>query len=225
MTRKTRAFAIILIVLFACAVMALVDGMIQPPYVIKSVVKLICFVVIPILYMICSRDGRFRKFLKPNKKRLLLSFALGVCVYGVILGGYFLFRNVVDFSGITDSLINGEGVTRDNFIFVALYISFVNSFCEELIFRGLAFGALGGVVPRPVAYCFSALAFGVYHVTIMTGWFSPLVFVLMIAALAVGGMIFNRIDDGADSIYPSWIIHLFANLSINTVGLILFGII
>lgn len=225
MTNRKRAFTIILIVLSACAVMALVDGLIEPPYAVKSAIKLIFFAAGPIVYMMFSHDGRFRKFLKPNKKRLLPALALGVGVYGVIVGGYFLLRGMIDFSGVTESLINGEGVTKDNFIYVALYISFVNSFCEELIFRGLAFGALGGVLSRRVTYLFSALAFAVYHVAIMSGWFSPLIFVLMIAGLAIGGMIFNRIDDGADSIYPSWIIHLFANLGINTVGLILFGII
>ena len=224
MTNRKRAILIIVTVLIGCAVMAFTDGLMQPPYAIKSAIKLIYFVAIPVILMVCSRDECI-KMLKPNKKRILLAFGLGLCVYGVIVGGYFALRGIIDFSGITDSLINGEGVTRDNFIYVALYISFVNSFCEELMFRGFAFGSLGKVMPRPVAYLFSALAFAVYHVAIMTGWFSPLIFVLMIAGLAVGGIIFNRIDDGADSIYPSWIIHLFANLGINTVGLILFGII
>lgn len=225
MSKRERACVIGIIVLLACAVMAIVDGIVQPPYIIKSAIKLVCFVAVPIIYMVCSRDDRFRTCLKPNKKRILLAFAIGIGVYGVIVGGYFLLRGVIDFSGITGSLINGEGVTRENFVYVALYISFVNSFCEEMLFRGLAFGALGGAVSRRISYPFSALTFAAYHVAIMTGWFSPLIFVLMIVGLAVGGMIFNRIDDGADSIYPSWIIHLFANLGINTVGLILFGII
>ncbi len=224
MPNRKRAIVICLIVLFACAVMAIVDGILQPPYIIKSAIKLVCFVALPIIYMIYSRDDRFRKYLKPNKKRILPAFAIGLCVYGIIVGGYFLLRGIIDFSGITASLIDGEGVTRENFVYVALYISFVNSFCEELIFRGLAFGALGGAASRRLSYPFSALTFAVYHVAIMSGWFSPLIFALMIAGLAVGGMILNRIDDGADSIYPSWIVHLFANLGINTVGLILFGI-
>ena len=224
MTNRKRAITIIAIVLIACAVMAFIDGWLEPPYAIKSAIKLVYFVAIPVIFMVCYRDGSL-KLLKPNKKRILLAFGLGLGVYGVIVGGYFAFRGIIDFSGITDSLINGEGVTRDNFIYVALYISFVNSFCEELMFRGFAFGALGKVLPRPAVYLFSALTFAVYHVAIMSGWFSPLIFVLMILGLAVGGIIFNRIDDGADSIYPSWIIHLFANLGINTVGLILFGII
>ena len=225
MSDKKRAITIILMAISACLVMAIVDGVIEPQYAVKSAVKLVMFVAAPVIYMVCSRDGRFRKFLKPDKKRILLALALGVVVYGAIVGGYFLLRGVIDFSGITQSLIDGEGVTRNNFIFVALYISFVNSFCEELFFRGFAFGALGGVIPKKFSYLFSALLFAVYHVAIMTGWFSPLVFVLMIVGLAVAGIIFNRIDDGADSIFPSWIIHLFANLGINTIGLILFGII
>ena len=93
------------------------------------------------------------------------------------------------------------------------------------MFRGFAFGGLRGVVSGRAAYAFSAVIFAIYHVAIMSGWFSPLIFALMLIGLFAGGMIFNFIDDGAESVWPSWVIHIFANLGINTVGLMLFGII
>ncbi len=222
---KKRALAIILIVLCGCVLTALADGVWNLPYFPKSCVKLALFVGVPVCYMVLSRDERMKTFLKPKKRRLLPAFLVGICVYGVIVGGYFLFRNIVDFSGVTKSLAEGEGVTKDNFLYVALYISLVNSLCEELFFRGFAFGALSGECKRLFSYLFSALAFALYHVTILTDWFSPLIFVLLIAGLFLVGLLFDRFDDGADSIYPSWIVHLFANLGINTVGCILFGMI
>ena len=222
--RQKRALAILGIVLLGCAVMAVTDGVIEPPYAVKSAVKLLFFAAIPGIYLFFTGDERFRRFLTPKKARLLPALLLGIGVFAVIVGGYFLLRGKIDFSGAIDSLAGGEGVTKENFPFVAVYISLVNSFCEELFFRGLAFGALSGVLSHRAAYLFSSLAFAVYHVAILSGWFSPLLIALFIAALAAAGMIFDRIDDGADSVYPSWIVHLFANLGINTVGMILFGI-
>ena len=39
-----------------------------------------------------------------------------------------------------------------------------------------------------------------------------------------GGCIFNFLNEKCGNIYPSWLVHLCANLAINTVGFILFGI-
>lgn len=204
--------------------MAVTDGVIEPPYAVKSAVKLLFFAAIPGIYLFFTGDERFRRFLTPKKARLLPALLLGIGVFAVIVGGYFLLRGKIDFSGAIDSLAGGEGVTKENFPFVAVYISLVNSFCEELFFRGLAFGALSVCSPaaRRIFFPLSLSPFIMW--AILSGWFSPLLIALFIAALAAAGMIFDRIDDGADSVYPSWIVHLFANLGINTVGMILFGI-
>ncbi len=227
--KKLRAVSVAVTALAACVIMAVVDGAIKPPYAVKSAVKLVVFAAVPLLYAFLTRDREVTRRLVPKKKRLGLSLVLGVVVYALIVGGYFLLRGVIDFSAVTVSLAGGEGVTKDNFVFVAVYISFVNSFCEELMFRAFAFGALEGRTPRAVAYTFSALMFALYHVAIMSGWFHPAVVTLIIAALFAAGLVFEVLDRdgerGEGSIYPSWIVHIFANLGINTVGLVLFGII
>ena len=113
---------------------------------------------------------------------------------------------------------------RSNFIFVAVYISFVNSLLEEYFFRGIAFIELKSLTSRKFAYGFSALMFALYHVAMLIGLFDWYLIVLMLIALVVGGFIFNYINEKEESILASWTVHLFANLAINTVGLILFGI-
>ena len=243
-TRRSRALIIIALTVAACAVMAVVDGVIEPAYAVKSAVKLAVFAAVPIAYMLVFRDADFKRFLTPDfkrcRRRIAAAAIVGAVVCAVIIGGYFALRGIVDFSAVTVSLAEGEGVTRDNFIFVAIYISVVNSFCEELMFRGFAFGALRACTSRRFAYIFSPVCFAVYHVAIMSGWFSPIVTALLILALCAAGVIFNAADDmigkigdrrggsddkDADCIYPSYIIHMMANLGINTVGVILFGII
>ena len=188
--RKDRRVAcfICLAVILLCGIMALADGVLGLPYIPKSALKLVLFLAFP---LIC---GRFSKELSPveflrlppkgDKRQravIIWSAAAGAVLYVAILVGYFLLRGVVDFSGITASLAEGEGITRDTFPLAAAYITLCNSFVEELFFRGFAFLALERAVGRRFAYAFSAAAFSVYHAAILDGWFSPLIFVLMLA--------------------------------------------
>lgn len=149
----------------------------------------------------------------------------GVLIYAVIVGGYFALRGVFDFSAITGALSENVGVTGKNFIFVSLYISFVNSLLEEFFFRGFAFLTLKKLSSRRFSYIFSSLAFSLYHVAMMVGWFSIPLFLLLLAGLFIGGVIFNFLNEKSGSIYSSWLVHMFTNFGINTVGFILFGII
>ncbi len=207
-----------------CAVMAIVDGVISPTYAVKSAVKIVLFAGLPIVFALCFDKDALRSILLHRKKGIILSLLIGMAIYAFIVGGYFALRGVFDFSAVTSSLTSGEGVTRDNFLYVAAYISICNSLLEELFFRGFAFHTLNKYMNRGIAYVFSALSFAVYHVAIMSGWFSPLLFVLLVAGLFAGGVIFNYLDEKTGSIYPSWIVHMFANLATNTVGCVLFGI-
>jgi membrane protease YdiL (CAAX protease family) len=135
-----------------------------------------------------------------------------------------LLRNVFDFSGIPASLIANAGVTGKNFVWVALYISFVNSSLEEIFFRGFAFFALRTAATRTFAYLFSSLAFAGYHVAMMPGWFSPGALALVLAGLFTGALVLNTLDERSQSIYPSLTLHMCANFAINTIGFILFWI-
>ncbi len=135
-----------------------------------------------------------------------------------------LLKDVFDFSAITGALTGNIGVTRDNFVFVSLYISFVNSLLEEFFFRGFAFLTLKKLSTRRFAYLFSAAVFSLYHVAMMIGWFSVEVFVIVLAGLFAGGLIFNFLNEKSGTIYPSWFVHMFANFAINTIGFMLFGI-
>ena len=126
-----------------------------------------------------------------------------------------------DFSQIAGALTNNAGVTKENFLYVSLYISFANSFLEEFFFRGFVFTNLKQHSGRKLAYIFSAAAFSLYHVAMMIGWFSPVLFLLVMVGLVVGGMIFNWLNEKLDTIYCSWLPHMFANFAINTIGFML----
>lgn len=224
MQKRRKAYGIMGIILLLCLGMAVVDGVFRADYFLKSGIKLILFLGVPFAYgRIVKADG-FAGFFVPDKKSLAWAFWLCIPIYGVILGGYFLFRNIFDFSGITVSLTQNIGVNRENFLAVSLYISFINSLLEEFFFRGFGFLCLRKLVPGWVAHGFSALVFALYHVAMMMGWFSVWVFVLVLAGLFLGGFLFNLLDEKAGNIYPSWFVHMFANFAINTIGFMLFGV-
>jgi len=183
------------------------------------------FLILPAVYALYDKEIRIKDLFKRKKSGLKIAIPLCVSVYVVILGGYLLLRGVFDFSKITGTLTTNIGVNGENFIFVSLYISFVNSLLEEFFFRGFAFLTLKRITGTKFAYLFSAAVFAIYHIAMMIGWFELDVFTIIMAGLFAGGLIFNYLNEKSKTIYPSWLVHMFANFAINTVGFILFGII
>lgn len=210
---KRKAFSIIFAMVLACAVMALVETVLQPGYFVKSCIKWVLFLGLSI--------GSLRGSLR--REGLGLGLCLGGGIFAVILGAFFLFRNFIDLGAIAEGLLGKEGISRENFLWVALYISICNSLLEELLFRGLGYLALREHTSEAFAMVFSAAAFSVYHAAILDGWFSWWVYGLCMLGLFVGGLIFNALDRRG-GILPSWLAHAGANLAINTVGLIMFGL-
>lgn len=214
---------LIFTVVLACGIMAIVDAIIQPGYFIKSIIKIALFLILPIFFSFFNNDFNIKPLFKPNKKGMLVAFALGITIYLVVLFAFLLFRNVFDFAALTTNLTATTGVNKANFIWVALYIFFANSLLEEFFFRGYAFLTLKRISNKKLAYIFSAGAFSIYHIAMMIGWFSPIVVLLAILGLFIGGIIFNYFNEKYDNIYLSWLIHMFANFATNTIGFILFS--
>ncbi len=222
---RRKTVAICIIVILCCVLMAVVDGIIQPQYAVKSGVKLTVFLAVPFIWSFFDRKLQLKRLFIADRKNIRQALLLCIPVYAIILGGYLLLRNVFDFSSVTLSLTKNIGVTKDNFVFVSIYISFVNSLLEEFFFRGFAYLTLKRIAGEKISMIFSASAFALYHVAMMIGWFSTLIFALILTGLFAGGIIFNYMNSKSGNIYASWFVHMFANFGINTVGFILFGII
>ena len=129
-----KKFQIPVLVAITCIIMAIVDAVIQPGYAVKSLIKIILFLLIPVFYGLFNKEVNIKKLIKPNKSGIVTAISLGAAVYVIILGSYFVFRNVFDFSALTTSLGETTGVNKSNFIWVAIYISFINSLLEEFFF-------------------------------------------------------------------------------------------
>ena len=217
-TRQKRT-AVILTAVFCCGLMAVIDGIIQPGYAVKSMVKLLTFGLVPVLLTRWLGLVPCREIMQLQRKGFAVALGLGGEIFLLILGGWFILRRWIDFSGIAGNLTANAGVTRDNFLYVSLYISFINSLLEEFFFRGFLFSNLKE--NRAFAYWFSALIFSLYHVAMMIGWFSLWLNLLVLAGLFAGGIIFNWLNERNGCLYVSWLTHMCANFAINAIGFIL----
>ena len=222
-TKKRAAFTVTLVTA-GCLVMAWVEGTLRPIYPVKSALKIAVFWGAAVLYARAA-GGRevLRPFQRPSRKALRLAVPLAAAVFLLLLGGYLLLAPWLDLSAIPENLALKEGITQKTFPLAALYITFCNSLLEEYFFRGFSFLTLYRMGYVRLAYLFSALAFALYHVSITSNWGSPVLILLMVAGLTAAGLLFNWLDREG-SLFPSWLVHMGANLGTNTVGFILFGI-
>lgn len=210
--------------LFSIAITC-IDAFVHPNYFVKIPIKILFFLALPMLFFVKNKAAfqDFKRLFVFKKGGIGKALLLGVGVYALIVGGYFLTRNIIDFSNVTASLTEGMGITAENFLYVSLYISLMNSFLEEFFFRGFGFITLKKYTTRTVAYLFSATLFAIYHVGMLVGMFHFGVLLLLLLGLIAGGCIFNYLNERNENVYPSWFAHMFANFAINTVGFILFA--
>ncbi len=221
--RKSRQ-GIIKLASFLIILMFIVEYFLKVNYMQKSMVKILLFLLIPIFYSRKNRNINYSGFFRLSSlKELLFPLFLGLMTYGLIVGAYFLLKDLIDLKNIEKLLDKNLKVNKDNFLLVALYIAFFNSFLEEIFFRGFLFLNLKRMGSTLNAYLKSSFFFAIYHLSIIVHWFNLKVFALSMASLFVGGLIFNGLNHRRGNIYNSWLVHMFANLAINTVGLIMFG--
>lgn len=212
--------AIVCTVVAASIAMALVDSVLQPGYLIKSVIKIVLFLFIPLLLSAKEKLSVLAAF-HFRRQALLTGGILGIATYGVIIGAYAALQPYLDLSGVADSLERSAGVTKDNFLLVGTYIALCNSLLEEFFFRCFAFLTLAKTDKKIFAYLFSALCFAIYHAGMLITMVAPLLFALALIALFLCGLLLNCFNARSETIWTSWLLHMGANLAINTVGMIL----
>lgn len=206
-----------LLVLICCIMMAFIETVVEPAYAVKSGVKAAVFLGAPLIFAKAANIRLLDRSFALDGKSVLRLLALGSLIYAVIFGGYALTRTVFDYSALVASLSADQRVDSRSFIRVASYISFCNSFLEEFLFRFVAFLKLSQYTARKTAYAFSSVLFAVYHVAMIGTSFPLPLLLLALIGLAVGGLIFDYVDENGGTPYNSWIIHMFADFAIMTI--------
>ena len=106
---KRKAFTIIFAMVLVCAVMAFMESVVRPGYGVKSCVKVLLFCA---AVWGCGVRGVLRR------EGLGLGLLLGGAIFAVILGAFFLFRPFIDLNAIAGGLLEKEGISRENFLWV-----------------------------------------------------------------------------------------------------------
>lgn len=219
---------IIITSLIACVLLYFVEQILMVNYVIKTAVKILLFILIPCIYFSFIKKSKIKRVMNLRKlhiKHLKLGILFGMLSFVVIIITYRIIGSYIDLQGIAQELQSKSKITTTNFIFVALYITLGNSFLEEFFFRGYIFLNLYDLGFKRMAYFYSSLLFGIYHIAIFKTWFSSWQVSLALLGLISIGFVFNWLDLKSKNFINSWIVHIFADIAIIVIGLKMFMII
>ena len=210
--------------LIAVIVLYSIEQYLQVNYLIKTILKIILFLSIPIIYnKLISKETIIS--LKFQNSNLKLGVTLGVLSFTSVIISYLIFKGLIDFQSIITDMQTKSKITPANFIFVGLYVTFINSFLEEYFFRGYIFLSFYNSGQKRIAYLYSAVLFAIYHIGIFKTWFKPPLMLLVMFALVLIGFVFNYVDVKSKNLFNSWIIHILADSAIVLIGLRLFNFI
>ncbi len=195
-----------------------VEQVIQPEYWIKSVFKVSAFLGAIFVYAVLTKQNLTEVIgLRKIEKIKPLIFCMILFFSGIVVS-FFMFKTQIDLVNIKQSLINKENLTKENCLFVFLYIILCNSFLEESFFRGFVFKLFDNKI---IGAWFGSVMFSLYHIGIFITWFNPLIFLISLTGLTVVGLILQWIAEKYNTILASYITHACANVAINMIGVLL----
>jgi len=201
-----------------CALHAIMLNTQFSHYACTSALKIILFGLCPVIYFKLLKDKSHKETfsVKGDKKYIKRSFILGLCVFTVILIIFMILRPFLNRTMIVGALAQ-NGISRNNFPVVFIYVVLINAAFEEIFFRGFVFMTLYRMDYKRYAYGYSSLLFALYHVFILNNAVSPGIFIFCIAGLAVAGLFFNYLVVKCKSMTGSLIVHISANLALNLI--------
>jgi len=150
----------------------------------------------------------------------LYGIPLGIIAALAIIIAYLQLQDQIDWS-LLKSYLDKKNITATTFFLVFSYITFGNSFLEELFFRGWVFRTLSSR-NTSFAYIFSSLLFALYHLSIFVTWFSGWILLFVLFGLFMSGCLFAFLYHKTASIWSAWIVHIFADTAIVVIGYLLF---
>jgi len=218
MKEKTARILCIVLAIAVLGLAFLIEQVIQPGYLIKSIVKVCSFGGVIALYSALTKK-KIHEVINLHKPRKIGILIGCIALFFVGIGILFMiFTSQINWDGVRESLVTKEGLTRQNCFFVFGYIIIVNSFLEEAFFRGF-FPQL--FKNKWVGAVISALLFSAYHIGIIGTWFNVLVFLVCIIGLALVGLFLQWLSNKYETIVADWMVHASANVAINVIGALL----
>lgn len=216
---------IVILTSLSCILLYIIEQVIGVHYAIKTLSKVLVFLILPLLYIkFILKDSiiNFLRFDQIDRRRLKLGFGLGLLSMVILILAFILLEEYIDGEAIILDLKNRLDISLKEYIWIAVYITFVNSLLEEFYFRGFIFLKLYQSDFPVLGYLYSSALFAVYHVAIFATWFSWELMLLALAGLFVVGLIFNWLNTKSNNFLNSWILHICADIAIVLIGFYLF---
>ncbi|HEY5576301.1 MAG TPA: CPBP family intramembrane glutamic endopeptidase [Clostridiaceae bacterium] len=214
--------------LAACIILYVLEQIITVDYTTKTAVKVLLFTAAPYIYFKLAKKPHLMdglNLVKLGKSNYRLVMFLGAASFTGVIGMYFLLGGYINFDTILQELRTKAQIYVSNYVFIGAYIILGNSFLEEFFFRGFVFLNLYKQGYKKLAYIYSSILFGVYHIAILNTWLSPLLLGLAVIGLTIVGVVFNWLDSRSGSITNSWIVHILADCAVIVIGLNMFDLI
>ena len=183
---------------------------------------------LPLFWLLVVDRGRpSLSRLPPDRVRsgIATGVGLGVAVAAVILAVWGLFgRELIDPAELRET-VRGAGLTSPaRYIAFALYLVFVNSLLEEVVWRWFTTTRCEVLVGPRAAIFLSALFFTLHHVIAFSAQMSAAAAALCSLGVFIGACIWSWCYVRFRSIWPGWICHVFADVAGLWIGWrILFG--
>lgn len=218
MERKFIVFTALIVVFITY----IVNQNIDPAYLIKNIVKWMLFIGIPYIYYKAFGGIGFYDLVpidQAHRKITRESILIGLVSFVSIIGAYYFLKGYIDQETIISQLSDENPVNPISVVLVGIYIIVFNSLLEEFFFRGFIFLRLYELGYKKMAYVFSSILFGIYHIGIFQTWFSEEVTIVALLGLIGSGLIFGYLNSKRLDILNSWIAHALADVAIMVIGL------
>lgn len=224
-SRSNALTALLLLVSAACLgrVMAL-----YAPGSLGQIASSLCQVwllALPLAWFFWIDRGKFSISL-PKRRELLAGSVLGLLMFGIILGAYWLFgQHWID---ATDVRTKAQQVGISSpiiYLVGAMYWTFINSLFEEYIWRWFVYSKCEVLIPGKGAVLLCGLLFTLHHIINLVAYTENwLVVVLASLGVFLAGAIWSWCYLMYRSIWPSYFSHVLADLAIAIISWqLLFG--
>lgn len=136
-----------------------------------------------------------------------------ILMLGIVAGMWLLLHRGVDAVWIRETLIQW-GLTTDWIWPFAVYIIIVNSFLEELLWRGFVMQRLLDGISRWRAMLVSSFFFALYHLIVGVVLFGWKWGAIITGLVFFAGMLWAWMKGKFPSVYATWFSHLLADVGI-----------
>lgn len=217
--RQNAQFALILLV--PASSIGVATSLFIAPGTIGTIVSVLCglwLLVLPIAWSIL-RDRYQLHLSLPKYQELLVGTVLGLLMFGIILGIYWLFGQQWIDAADAKSKVQQMGLNNPIFfLIVQAYFVLINSLMEEFIWRWFVYKKCEILIPRKAAIFLSALFFTLHHIIVLAAYTDWRGVILGSLAVFAAGAIWSWCYLAYRSLWASYVSHAIADLALSIIA-------